>query len=426
MKKDKKESKPKSPDSYFRPAQEIRKTLRISEHDYCMISPVSFGHPRDLYIYGVLDELEKAGMAVIRYEELLEDEGKDVDVDDRIKRNLFVAIRDEQNLYIRKLTEMLAELSNFQETNTQDYFGHYFIVKALDDERKKIASMQKYYGCEDVNAVEFKDALIRDIQRAESKGTIDLAKCWYLASRRPGEFSKRKIASFDRILETAIGQSKNTAEKIALGISYYTAYSIPSQGVHLNIGNSGHDVSKKDLETGIAHMGLISSHILVKCRKLLGHRRKGWVSFIKKVLETNRKENGNFRKQLNPKIDVGDFVLIGNEIAQVKKTKISRFGYKSFFIKYIAPSCNLVHKENWALAVHVRLYVQRKKIAKDVHKLLSEDGGPEPSKIKINKSILGTVIHMWEDMGQKEYYHGRPDLAKQKIEATINARKNKK
>lgn len=412
-----------SPDCYFRPAQEIRKTLKISEEGYRRISATSYIHPRDLYIYGVLDELEKAGMAVMRYEELIEDDGKDIVVDSRIERNIFLAIRDEQNLYVRKLIETFAELINFQQTNTEDYFRHYFLIKELDDEKKKINNLKKYYECEDKNSTSLRDALVKDIDNLENNGTIDLAKCWYLSSKKP---NKKKPETFDMILEKAISQSSNTAEKIALGTSYYTAYTVPSYGIHLNVGISRYDVSRKDIETGIAYIGLVSSHILVKCRKLLGHRKKGWVSFIKRVLETSRRQNDNFRKQLNPKMKVGDFVIATNELAQIIKVKMSKFGYKSFLVRYIAPSCNLVHKENWVMALHIRLYTERESIARGVYKLVKSDGKPEPSKRRINKSVLDTVIDMWENMGQKEYFHGRPDLARQKIEVTLKARKERR
>jgi hypothetical protein len=66
-------------------------------------------------------------------------------------------------------------------------------------------------------------------------------------------------------------------------------------------------------------------------------------------------------------------------------------------------------------ARYVKLYQKRKHIAEEVIKLLSSDGAPKPSTLRVNNAIRKTILDFWNNIGGKEFAHGKKDEGYQKM-----------
>jgi hypothetical protein len=131
---------------------EIRSQLSTNEEKYFFfrkLLPLVSVRDRGHYLYGVLDELERVGFALLRAKEMFghNDIPKSDDLEgQRLCRNLNASIQSELALYIRKLTELLVELINFSATNKNAYYNHYLIYKDLSLFQKKQADLPQVFG----------------------------------------------------------------------------------------------------------------------------------------------------------------------------------------------------------------------------------------------------------------------------------------
>jgi len=125
----------------FRGANQIRKYLKMGESGYRYAAPQAHQHLRDYYLYGVLDEIEKSGLAMLNFSDfILGGEGNSVaktEENDRITRNIYSAAVDQLSLWSRKLTEILVDVISFKTlSNEEPYFRHFMLVTELKRKRK--------------------------------------------------------------------------------------------------------------------------------------------------------------------------------------------------------------------------------------------------------------------------------------------------
>jgi len=167
-------------------ADEIRKRLRITESDFLFLGRAHNSRGRSHYIYAILDEIEQVALALKLSHETLSEVPKDLPDDDlgrRLTRNTFSAIEREQALHIRKLTEVLVDLINFSETNSNSYYDHYLLYQELVEHRQRKNDYIRYFNCENRNTQFSIDLTMRSIAFAETQ--LQLDKCWYLSGNSP-------------------------------------------------------------------------------------------------------------------------------------------------------------------------------------------------------------------------------------------------
>jgi hypothetical protein len=115
-----------------RGADELRTGLRINESSFTFMSRAHNARGRDHYIYAVLDEIEQVAMALTLSQDSFEERPADTPNDEigqRLLRNTFTVVEREQALHIRRLTEILVDLINFSQTNSDVYYDHYLLYK---------------------------------------------------------------------------------------------------------------------------------------------------------------------------------------------------------------------------------------------------------------------------------------------------------
>jgi len=255
---------------------DVKKLIKMDDNGYLRIYFASHQDSKAYYLYSVLDELEKAGVALMGYKEILKDtSGKTTDIQGQhAERIILSSIVDSQMIWIRKFTEILTELILFKSTDTNEYFRHYLLVNHLRELNGIMRDSEEFFGCTNLNYKHQIQETIQKIQQIETQ--LKLNDCWYLAdkkggSKHPGE--KAKLSQFRDKLMLAMKKA-NDDQKLSLGLTYDQLYGKSSQSLHPAFSNPDPEIDVKDIEIGMSRIGILAAHILVMSRSLLKDRRR--------------------------------------------------------------------------------------------------------------------------------------------------------
>lgn len=385
-------------DLLIRGADEIRKTLKIGESTFRFLGRAHNSRGRDHYMYAVLDEIEQVAFALKMTLEVLDGPPEDIPDDElaqRLIRNTFSAVEREQALHIRRLTEVLVDLINFSQTNSNAHYDHYLLYKELSEHRKRQEDFKRYFNCVNLNTQASIDLAKRSITHAE--GRLQLNKCWYLQGNNPNPNGEAKMASFVSSFDNALPIA-DKSERFVLGFYYGRAYREPSQSIHLNIGGL---TSRRTFDSLIFRRGqiwLLAIHCLNRCRRLLNIRsRKGIGADLSKAINGSLASD-LYKQYTQPQITKGDFVSVFDSLCEVVDTTKSKFGYKSFKVRYLSRPPIPEHPEDWYPAIYVRKQADGKELRDGVIKLLSPPGMTVRLDPKIiRKAMRESVLKFWEE-----------------------------
>ncbi len=386
--------------------QKLRDKIVFSENDYFAdYSSLLPKESKKFYCYCVLDEIEKIGTNILRVRRLIRDEKNEFykrAQGDRIARNVLQAIVDEQNLWIRKLTELLIEIINFAQCKYEIYFEHYLLTNRHQAYHKRFKNYKDFYSCERLRDRQKSILLENRIKEIESDSNFDINKAWYLSNkklyinRKDKEISGRK--NFNSLLKETLLFCK-PIQKMILGFSYEN-YSRLSRSFHPNIGGPSYPATMEIIEINIMHVSLLAGNIELEIKKLFKFRSKsGFLSILQKLLNNNPYPKQLFKSLIQPCIGKGDFVAIKNEIAEVKKISINKFGYKTFRVVFLERDKKHPCKEDEFLGSELHLIDKRKKLIEDTKKII-KDIDPD-AKLHGNsflKSYRKYAVMLWQMM----------------------------
>ncbi|MGB7923441.1 MAG: hypothetical protein WCF57_09370 [Pyrinomonadaceae bacterium] len=376
-------------DWLIRGADQLREKIDINESDFVFLSRAHNSRGRDHYIYAILDEIEQVAMAMKLNQESFEEEPDNIPNDDlwrRLKRNSLAAIESEQSLHIRRFIEILVHLINFSQTNSNEYYDHYLLYIELDQRRKRKADYALYFNCENLNNQAAIDLLKRSITRAESK--LQLDRCWYLQGKNPPPNGDAKMGSFVSYFDKALPLATK-AERFALGFSYGHIYRETSQSIHLNIGGFKSIRSLDMLRSRRGQIWLLATHCLNRCRRLLRIRSPKDIGADISKLFKAALARGFYKQLTQPDITKGDFVSVFDSLCEVVGSAKSKFGYKSFKVRFLSPPLIAEHKEDWYPAINVRKQLDGKDIRDGVLDLLRL---PDGQQARINPKVLRKIM----------------------------------
>src|SRR5690606_19545214 len=125
----------------LRAAHSLRTSLKLDELNYKNIIGFGQNDPRAYFIYACLDEITKFSTACIRWNEFLTGDEDILDKSDPeatkvIYRATIESVADEQQMWARKLNEMLSQLILFSTTNEQHFYRMYLLGTFLDQYRR--------------------------------------------------------------------------------------------------------------------------------------------------------------------------------------------------------------------------------------------------------------------------------------------------
>ena len=321
---------------------ELRRELGVDEQLYERVGPLAIGDARSYYLYGVLDDLMAATMALMGWEEDLvdlEDEGDNLvgDISSSESRNLQRSVIayfvDEQALWIRKTSEHLVDLICFGKANTDDGYRCYLAAAQLDAYLGLLQDFREFYSCDNRNISESISICAKEAERLSG------AKPWFLRQSvnsqslpRPGGVFASARNRYKQALQLA-----TQGEKVALGGTYETIYSRSSRSLHANVGGARDNYSKRDLKRNASHVSLLVSHALVRSYELAGVRPIGVTSSLSDMLLNDKTDApGLFRQQMEGECAVGDLVAVFGSLAHVASISESSYGYRSAKVSYVS------------------------------------------------------------------------------------------
>ena len=165
-------------------------------------------------------------------------------------------------------------------------------------------------------------------------------------------------------------------EHLITGLTYYVGYGLTSQDIHTGPYGieSENDKKPTNFDASINVLSMFAMYIFDNIIPLLKLDDEPWVrkfrSYIGGKEEQDRERFSNFTS--NPKIEVGDFVLVKWQLAQVKSIIHSDFGYRSFEITFLSKPIVPEIMDDIVPAPYLTLFLKRSDVANGVREELAE------------------------------------------------------
>lgn len=350
-------------------ASALQKHLPIDEAGYLHVVGHVHGDARAYYLYGVLDEVVKTSVAGIRWQEYVDEPAEAVEkkkAESRdaahIGRLVEASVLDEQEMWVRKLIEILVDVVLFATTNEQEFYRLYLVCRQLDAYVGLQADFEEFYAFRSGNADETIRLLQRDIEGIRDR--IDFGRAWFLADGidlrrlpRPGGAFRSVRQRFMRAQAIA-----DSDLRLVLGTSYEMGYSTPSRSVHPNVGGPTRDFTRAEVERNMAKIGILGIHIAVAAYGLAGITPEGAAA---QTADALRQSIGGdmFRRMFQRQFDLGDIVFAyGDDLCQIVETARSKYGNTSYKVRYLARRPIPEIGEDWFPSQHIRLLYRNAEI----------------------------------------------------------------
>ncbi|HSX07526.1 MAG TPA: hypothetical protein VLG11_01400 [Candidatus Saccharimonadales bacterium] len=409
-------------------AGQLRKRLKWSYSAYHMMYAPSAADPKGYYLFGVLNEVEKTGMSLMHASEFIVDsrptdtavDPKD-DEGQRIADNILQAKIDELVLWQRKMTEIMIDLVGFNAANNEDYYRHYLVLQDLAALRRTQADIKEFYGAVNENYAHQEKRLVEQAEELAKK--LKPEKCWY-AKVKNGQI-KNTLRSFEDKFKAVFPSMK--VEDRAVLRTHQVSFGSQSSSLHPGSAAGKRNLKLDDIDSQLTMAAILALHVVVRVKDLMRiHNIKGVLKACADLVKKNDYPAQMHRKATNPDIEVDDFVVVGGDLAQVIKVIKSKYGYKSFRVRYLDKPPLPTTPEDEFIGELVGLHYKNKKAVAEVKAMiLKETPGVRPTKKQLNDAMRESIMHMWS-IGVKEITLGRPDEGYKKMGEYLEEQKKKK
>ncbi len=406
---------------------QLRKKLKIGEDSFSFVYGPNTGNPKNYYLMGALNDVEKAAMAVMYEADFVVESkvklgSKPTDATGfRIANNSLQVKIDALSLSERKMTETLVDLIGFRRANSQDYYRHYVVLHELDAKKKILNDMYEFSGIKNKNLSHQISELEQQADLLAAK--LDPQRCWY-AKKKKGKLTCN-ISTFNNRFKDVFSHMKEY-EKAAL-ISYGASFGRQSGLLHSGKPVDREELTLDNLGAHIGRVSILATHVL-NAAKDLGriHNVTGVLKTIADSIKKNDYPITLYRQRTRPDIAEGDFVVtVWGNLAQVKKVMTSKHGHKAFRIKYLdkLPMPGIPIDDYPAENLRL-LYARKPLIEKMKAVILKATPKLKPSTRQLNRSMEDSVVHMWNDVGLKEFLLKNPEAGYAKVKQEIDRLKN--
>lgn len=362
-------------DFCLRGAKALGDQLGMSEQDYLHVAGAARADCRAHVLYTALDEVKKTALYLMRLREFFD---APIDPrDNRVTRLVFSQVLEEQQARERRLMELLVTLILFTATNEQDYYRHLLLLEDLDGYLSANTDMEDFHGARSANVDASIDRYVEDIRRVE--GSVDLSRSWYQrqlallprrAQLRPGGLLSSMRSRVKAALPLMTAQ-----EKLLFNFSY-AGYGAASEAVHYTVSPRDFMLRGGQEKRNISALGMFGMAILSRAHELLGRPTVPLIDQLQRMLEQSDPAEMVHRHTVRD-IKVGDFVLALNDLAEVIDVRESRFGYRSYKIRYLAEKPMPDIDEDWFQARFVQILMTRERALKDLQQLVEKGDLPK-------------------------------------------------
>lgn len=355
----------------FKTSEELLKNLYDDDFFY-RTARFALIQPKDakkIVLYGLVREVRKACCILLEKRELLEDETTSAtEADDPIGRQVFEAIHDELQLWVRKLTEALVTLINFQNLSQDDReYRIYLTAENLDLFLGRQSDQDAFFGTKNHNVEEsikeFRERIEEDM-RAVNSGQL-----WFLEPKKdPQTISSPSLfKSFRSCYRDALTFA-DTEETLLLGTTYQNGYSHSSESVHTSAGAPNHEPDFDSLRASASHIFLLGLHIIDRANAINGTT----ASFSIKNRMAGKSVAPDLIQKFKKDFEVGDLVLVQDKPAEITQEHRSKYGYTSYDVRFLdTPPIHSISTDCYP-SNEIQVLVKKKKIREFVTRSLKQ------------------------------------------------------
>jgi hypothetical protein len=365
--------------------RDLRPSLKVDETGFLIVAGPSHSHPRDYLIYAVLDEIQKAATAILRWAELFQGSQTKSDTPEEahVERMVFEAVLNEQSLWTRKLVEALTTLICFQTTNEPAYYRHYLLLSALRERRATADDLAHFYACPNRNIEASVARLAEEAAELEASGALDFQRTWYLARTRPALADELKRVHPGRVFSTERRRLTkalsvcSASEKIVLGFSYDRTFGRASREMHFGPPGLRPRTTANVVSGALDDVGVLGLNLIRRVQLLMGVVPEGANATVKDLFETNELPAALVERHTRGNAEVGDFVLAYGDPGQVIEVTDSDLGYRSYRVRYVAEQPLPDIDDDWFPAQEVLVLFSHTKLLADLEERVGKDVSPE-------------------------------------------------
>ena len=333
-------AKPGDPDAYSKEAIEffISQPLKLSDRFmkkiyaddqfYRQARYAFVADAKQLFLYGCARQVKKACISLAQREDFVTEVPKEEDGNETLGREIIESVSDEQNLWIRKLIEILVNLINFKNMNINEAYRIFLSAENLDLFLGKQKDFRDFYGFTSGNVhssvQDYRERIHNDLK------SLGMEKIWFLDGRKLNGDYPSVFASILSRYKSALPVASDD-EKLVLGATYHHVFSMASLSAHASIGSLPIRISFQSTRSNVAHISILSQHIMSLANHLMGFEES---ESIEKLM-TLGSNAPDLMKKYKRRFDVADLVLAYGDLAEVLELKESPFGYTSYKIKYL-------------------------------------------------------------------------------------------
>jgi hypothetical protein len=379
-------------------SQELRSHLPLNETHYLRLTLEAQADARTYFMYSVLDSVYQAGVAMMRWEDLVPDDQNEATKGGAIEERLInEALANEGAMWTRRLIEALTTLICFSATNEEAYYRHWLFLDQLESFNYKRKDQKDYFACESKslsNWIDKTTAKVREIEQA-----IDFNRAWYLKAKRalPTTPPPSLLHGFAGILRIAIPLA-SPREKVALGMSYQH-FSRVSGDIHFTVGEKWYERTESGLAGHFSHCSILVQAILMRVIELASLKPTGLCAQMIRVYGNNHVLDEGSRHMTGGRAKVGDFAVVGQGLARVLRVNTSAYGYESYTVRFLADPPALDVVEDDVLPFRFRRLFAAEKIKQSVIELLQQHSkapiSEEERRRNVEESIEDSVKEAW-------------------------------
>lgn len=364
-------------------SKNLRAKLKIDETGYRYIANIGHSDGRSFYLYSVVSEVMKVAIVNMRMLDFIADSEEDdkyklkkeskksktnKDEKEWIERVIFEGFIDEQNLWRRKLSECLCDLICFSECNEPLYFKLFIAISELSSILYANKDFQEFFNCEIGNLNEQAKSIL-EIAKS-TVNSVDRKKCWFLTKQESFENMPKSpdfLVSYRQRFLKAI-ELANEGERAVLGFTYQVGYGGVSQSIHFGVrGPSFNSLDYDSLKSGVNIISMLSYHILRRAYNINATKPPSRVAenIFNEIAKGKGASQLHFLSAVRDH-DIGDLVIVsGNDLSEILDIRTSKYGYKSYYVKYLVnPPLESV-KEEWLPARYIYKRIMRKSKARE-------------------------------------------------------------
>ncbi len=215
-------------------------------------------------------------------------------------------------------------------------------------------------------------------------------------------------------------------EQKAVLRTHYVSLGSQSKSLHPGGSAGSRNLSLDDLDLHLGRVGILSLHVVNATKDLMRiHNTNGFLKMCADLVKKNDYPVALHTKKTKPDIEVNDFVVAAGDLAQVTKVIRSRYGYKSFLVKYLEkpPIPSIPEDEFIGELVHLH-YKNKKAVADTKALILQTTPEAKPTTQEINKLMREGVVELWSN-GMKEITLGRTEEGRKKMAEYLKQQKAK-